>query len=300
MRIAIAGASGLIGQSLIASLTEAGHEVIVLVRPGSKQPSQASISWDPKAGTINAEELSKAGPIDAIVNLAGAGIGDRRWNAKRKNLILESRLLSTNLLVKTVNELGADAPLLVNASAIGFYGSRGDEKLDENSSKGAGFLSEVCAAWEGATSSSTSRVALLRTGIVMSKRGGALGKQLLLFKLGLGGALGTGKQWISPISLEDEVRAIIFVIEKGLTGPINLVAPAAVTNKEFTKGLARVVRRPALLSAPAFALKLVLGNEMANELLLISQRVVPTRLVESGFEFKHPDLPSILEWAVRN
>jgi uncharacterized protein (TIGR01777 family) len=300
MRIAVAGASGLIGQALLNELENAGHETVVFSRPGAAAHSRPTIAWDPSRGTISESDLAQVGSLDVVVNLAGAGIGDRRWSAKRKALILDSRIKSTELLVSTLEKVHGRATHLINASAIGYYGDRGNEELTENSHHGEGFLADVCVAWESAAQSETVPVTFVRTGIVMTKNGGALAKQLPLFKLGLGGSLGTGRQWLSPISLEDEVRALMHIIDQGLTGPINLSAPTPVTNSEFTKALAKIVRRPAIFRAPQFALKLALGEEMASELLLISQRVLPARLLESGFTFNHPELEPLLEWATRN
>ncbi len=300
MRIALAGASGLIGQALIKELERVGHDTVVFVRPGAAAQPRPTIAWSPNKGMVSESDLEKAGPLDVVVNLSGAGIGDRRWSAKRKALILGSRLDTTNLLVSTLEKVNGGTAHLINASAVGYYGTRGSEELTEDSARGEGFLSDVCVAWESAAQSKTLRVAVVRTGIVMTKQGGALAKQLPLFKLGLGGPLGTGTQWLSPISLEDEIRALLHIIDKELTGPINLSAPMPVTNSEFTKTLAEVLRRPAILRAPQFALKIALGEEMAKELLLISQRVLPTRLLASGFTFNHPELRPLLEWAVRN
>ncbi len=300
MRIAIAGASGLIGRELITQIRDGGHQPVLFVRPGSTHHDSLTIAWDPARATVNKSDLADAGRIDALVNLSGTGIGDRRWSTQRKADILSSRLTSTSLLVEHLQDFQGESPHLVSASAIGYYGSRGDELLTEESSHGQGFLAEVCTAWEKAATVSSARVTLVRTGIVMTKNGGALAKQLPLFKLGAGGILGNGHQWLSPISLRDEVRALLHIIDKGLTGPVNLVAPSAVTNREFTHTLAKILHRPAVLPAPAFALKLALGSEMAEELLLASQRVVPSRLLDSGFTFEHAELRPLLEWAVRN
>ena len=300
MRNAIAGASALIGQPLLARLYANGHETILFVRPGAKATARPAISWDPSRGTLSEGDMATVGQIDAVVNLSGAGIGDKRWNTKRKIDILNSRITSTNLLVSHLGSFQGSTPHLINASAIGFYGSRGDELLTEESAQGQGFLAEVCAQWETAAAQATTPVTFVRTGIVLTKRGGALAKQLPLFKLGLGGRLGLGNQWLSPISLDDEVRALLHILEQGLTGPINLVAPSAVTNGEFTTVLAQILHRPAVLTAPAFALKIALGNEMASELLLSSQRISPVRLLESGFRFNHTELRPLLEWAIRN
>lgn len=300
MRVAIAGASGLIGQAFVDLLQKSGHEPIVFARPNSRPVNLPTISWNPAREELSKADLESVGHIDTVVNLAGAGIGDRRWNARRKAELLNSRTSSTSLLVKHLGEFHGTSPHLINASAIGFYGSRADEVLTEDSTSGSGVLADICVAWEKAATFEGVNSAYLRTGIVMSKQGGALAKQLPLFKVGLGGQLGTGRQWVSPISLDDQLRAMMFILENKLTGPFNLVSPSPVTNREFTKTLGSVLHRPTFASAPASALKIVLGAEMASELLLISQRVLPKRLQEAGFTFEHEDLRTLLEWAVRN
>ena len=273
MRVAIAGASGLIGTALRRRLAGDGHEVIRLERgPGS--------------GYTN---LGAAAGVDALVNLAGAGIGAHRWTAEYKATLRASRLEATRLLA------GLDVPLLVNASAVGYYGDRGDELLDETSAPGDDFLAVLCRDWEAAASSAGGRVVLLRSGMVLSGEGGALRKQLPLFKLGLGGHFGDGRQWVSWISLDDEVAAIVHLLTAGVAGPVNLTSPNPVRNGELTKALGKALHRPAILPIPAFAPRLVLGGELVDALLLASQRVVPTRLLESGFTFAHPTLAGALD-----
>ena len=297
MRVAITGASGLIGTALIRALKKRGDEVVLFVRPQTSNSSEEIIRWDPSSGHVDGNDLKYAGKLDAVIHLAGAGIGDKRWNEKRKQEILSSRTNSTDLLVSTLRSMQGEAPPLISGSAIGFYGDRHDEVLDESSALGTGFLSQVCRAWEDSAlklDNEASNVALLRTGIVMSRSGGALKKQLPLFKLGLGGKLGSGKQWISPISLNDEVRSILWILDKRLSGPFNLVSPEPVTNSQLTSALGKVLRRPTLLSVPKFALDTVLGGEMADQLVFSSTRVLPTRLMESGFHFEQTSISEII------
>lgn len=235
--------------------------------------------------------------VDAVVHLAGAGIGDRRWTDSYKQEIRESRVRSTNLLSETIAAATDGPRILLSGSAIGFYGSRGDEVLDETAAAGTGFLAEVCIDWETSTAMAAAagvRVALLRTGIVLSRDGGALKKQLPIFKLGLGGRFGSGSQWQSWISIDDEVAAIMFLLDHDIAGPVNLTAPAPVTNAEFTTTLASVLRRPAILPIPSFGPKLLLGSELATNLLFDGQRVVPKVLQDAGYRFEHPDLETAL------
>ena len=297
MRVAITGASGLIGTALIRALKKRGDEVVLFVRPQTSNSSEEIIRWDPSSGHVDGNDLKNAGKLDAVIHLAGAGIGDKRWNEKRKQEILSSRTNSTDLLVSTLRSMQGETPHLISGSAIGFYGDCHDEVLDESSALGTGFLSQVCRAWEDSAlklDNEASNVALLRTGIVMSRSGGALKKQLPLFKLGLGGKLGSGKQWISPISLNDEVRSILWILDKRLSGPFNLVSPEPVTNSQLTSALGKVLRRPTLLSVPKFALNTVLGGEMADQLVFSSTRVLPTRLMESGFHFEQTSISEII------
>ena len=298
MRVLISGASGLIGTALSAALDARGDEVIRLVRPSSTAGSPTSVSWDPVAGTLDQHHLEDQGPIDAVVHLAGAGIADRRWSAARKAEILASRTTSTELVVRAICELAAAPAVLVSGSAIGYYGSRGDEILTEASSCGNGFLAMVCAAWEAATAPAAAagiRTVLARTGIVLSPAGGALAKQLPLFRAGVGGRLSSGSQWFSWITLDDEVAALVAAIDDpSLFGPVNLTSPNPVTNAIFTKALGRALHRPAGLAVPAAALKLALGAELVDEALLASQRVQPAALDAAGFEFRDPDLDTAL------
>lgn len=301
MRVGVTGASGLIGRSLVGALRERGDTVVVFVRPSSKESRGDTVRWDPERGVVDDSDLKRVGGFDAVVNLAGAGIGDRRWSPSRKRQILDSRILATTLLTNVLRASSNGGTFLANASAIGWYGSRGDESLDETSQRGEGFLSDVCVAWERATSPLEDLgldVAHLRSGVVLSSNGGALTKQLPLFRKSLGGHYASGGQWMSVISLFDEVRALLWTIDHRLTGAVNLVAPNPLTNREFTRTLARALRRPALFNVPAPMLKVVLGSEMANELILASQRVTPERLRSSKFKFEHSDANAALEWAL--
>lgn len=292
MKVAVTGSHGLIGRSLLGELRRAGHDVVRLVR---SPEGDAALVWDPDAGTLDAGRLAG---VEAVVHLAGVGIGDRRWSPAHKQAVLDSRTRGTTLVAETVAGLDPRPRVLLSASAIGFYGDRDDELLGETSTSGSGFLADVCRRWEQATASAEAagvRTVHLRTGIVQSRDGGALAKQLPVFRLGLGGRLGRGRQWVSWISLADEVAAIIHLLDaEGVNGPVNLVGPAPVTNAEYTKTLARVLGRPALLTVPAPALELALGSEMARELLLASQRVDAGALTRSGFEWRHPSLEEAL------
>jgi uncharacterized protein (TIGR01777 family) len=301
MRVGVTGASGLIGRSLVAALNRRGDATTTFVRPSSTPTGASVVRWDPSRGDIDESDLRHVGELDAVVHLAGAGIGDRRWSPERRREILASRIDSTSLLVRALGELSQSEIFLASASAVGWYGSRGDEVLDESSPPGTGFLSDVCQQWEDATLAlhrHGASIAHLRTGLVVSSRGGFVRKQLPLFRLGLGSRLSTGEQWMSPISLLDEVRAILWIIDHRIKGPVNLSAPQALTNAAFTKLLARQVRRPALFSVPRVALRGALGTAMADELLLASQRVTPKVLLESGFSFEHQDAELAVKWAL--
>jgi uncharacterized protein (TIGR01777 family) len=290
MRLVIAGSSGLIGTALVAALRKAGHEVIRLVRrtPGGADERR----WDPPAGWIEPDALAGA---DAVVNLCGAGIGDRRWTEERKQALKDSRTAPTEVLADAVAEHGVGT--LVNASAVGFYGDTGDAVVNETTPAGAGFLPVLCQEWEQATSaaaSSGARVVLLRSGLVLSSHGGLLAKIRPLFALYLGGRLGDGKQYMPWISLADEVAAIRFAVEHDtLTGPVNVTGPAPVTNVEFTKALGKALGRPAPWVVPGFALRIALGG-FADEGVLSGQRAVPRALQRAGFQFQHESLRDAL------
>ncbi len=300
MHVLVSGASGLIGTALSDHLTHAGHRVTRLVRGGPVE--EGTVRWDPARGTLDAAGLAAAGPLDAAVHLAGAGIGDHRWNATRKRAILDSRTSSTELLARTLAGLDPAPEVLVSASAVGVYGDRGDEVLTEASSPGTGFLAEVCRAWEAAAAPASEagiRTVLLRTGIVLARGGGALAKQLPLFRMGLGGRIGDGTQYRSWITLEDEVAAVVHSLgDRQLAGPVNATAPHPATDAELARALGAALHRPAVLPVPAAALRLALGAEMAQELLLSGQRVLPARLGAAGFTFAQPELEGALRSVV--
>ncbi|MGI9598318.1 MAG: TIGR01777 family oxidoreductase [Acidimicrobiales bacterium] len=284
MDVAVSGSSGLIGTALVAGLAEAGHRPIRLVR---RQPAAGAdeIRWLPAEGEIDAESLDG---IDAIVNLSGAGIGDRRWTPAYKQLCVTSRTVSTSLLATTAAAMARPPKVLLSGSAIGFYGSQGDTELTEQSPPGSDFLADLVVAWEGAAEPAIDagiRTAFLRTGIVLSTDGGALAKLLPLFKIGLGGRFGSGRQYMSWITIDDEVDAILHLLDGTAAGPVNLTAPSPVTNAEFTETLSDVLGRPSLLPIPAFGPKLVMGSERADALLFDSMRVLPDVLQGSGFNF---------------
>jgi uncharacterized protein (TIGR01777 family) len=291
VRIAITGASGLIGTALQHRLRADGHEVVPIVRTAGVPDT---IFWDPAAGRLDARDLEG---LDGVVHLAGEGIGDRRWNEEHRRRVLESRRAGTTLLSEALAATSARPAVLVSGSAVGWYGDRGDEVLTEQSGPGTGFLTEVCQVWEAATAPAEAagiRVAHLRTGIVFDASGGALPKMALPFKLFAGGRMGSGKQWMSWIHLDDEVGAIRFLLDHDVSGPVNATAPTPVTNAVLTKALGRALHRPAVVPVPAFGPRLVLGREMADSLLFISQRVLPEVLVSNGFELAHPDLDEAL------
>jgi uncharacterized protein (TIGR01777 family) len=290
MDIAITGSTGLLGTALAEALTAAGDRPIRIVR---RAPAGDDIPWDPAAGTIDAAALEG---LDGVVHLAGAGIGDHRWTAAYKREIEESRQRGTQLIARTLAGLQRPPAVLVSASAVGYYGARGDEEIDESGRPGTDFLSRVCQVWEAGTAPAAEagiRVVRTRSGIVLSAAGGALERQLPLFKLGLGGKLGTGKQWQSWIAIDDEVGAMLHLLRGDLNGPVNLTAPNPVTNAEFTKTLARVLHRPSVFPIPTFGPKLVLGSELA-EYLFVGQRVVPRALEASGYVFRYPTLEGAL------
>jgi uncharacterized protein (TIGR01777 family) len=292
MHLLVTGASGLIGSALVSSLTSAGHGVTRLVREQPKAGEKAA-HWDPLAGSIDASAFEG---VDAVVHLAGENIA-QRWTPAKKVNIRESRVKGTQVLCQALAQLASPPKVLVSASAIGYYGDRGEELLTEESPPGRGFLAEVCRAWEAATEPARQaglRIVQSRFGVVLSPTGGALTKMLAPFRLGLGGVLGSGRQYMSWIALDDAVGAIQHaIVTDALQGPTNVVAPQAVTNQEFTKTLGAVLRRPTVLPLPAFAARLMFG-EMADELLLASARVQPTKLLASGYRFRYPELEGAL------
>ena len=298
MRVVVAGASGLIGTALVGHLNSAGHQVVRLVRnPGSR--AEDTRFWNPATGDIDDSAFDG---IDGVVNLAGAGIGDRRWSERRKRELRQSRVDATKLLVEAMGAAASPPAVLVAGTAVGLYGDRGDEVLDEQSGPGTGFLATLAADWEAAAAEAQSagtRVAIARTGLVVAENAPFLTRMLPLFKLGLGGPLGNGRQWWPWIALEDEVRALISLLESDVSGPVNLCAPNPVTNREFTRVLASVLRRPAVVAVPRFGPRLLLGRELADGLLFSSTRAHPVALTDAGFEFRHPDLRGALEKILR-
>jgi uncharacterized protein (TIGR01777 family) len=292
MRVLVTGSSGLIGGELVAELGRQGHDITRLVR----RPAKAGeATWDPAAGTIEAEKLEGH---DGVVHLAGVGIGDHRWSDDHKRAVMDSRVQGTDLLARTLSQLAQPPTVLISGSAVGYYGYESDQPVTEASPRGAGFLAGVVGAWEDAAAPALDagiRVVLLRSGVVLTAKGGALKKQLLPFKMGAGGRLGTGAQWLSWIGLDDEVAAIIhLLITDGGSGPVNVTSPHPVTNKEFTATLARVLKRPAFLPVPTPALYALFGREMTKEMLLGGQRVLPAALEASGYVFRQPSLEAAL------
>lgn len=292
MDIAITGSTGLIGEALRASLSADGHRVVRVVRRVPAGPDE--IGWEPEADRLDPADLSG---LDAVVHLAGEGIAERRWTDAQKARIETSRTKGTDLLARRLAEAGDGPRVLVSGSAIGFYGDRGDEELTEASPAGTGFLAGVCQRWEAAADPARQagiRVATIRTGIVLDADGGVLAKQLPLFKLGLGGRIAGGRQYMSWIHLDDQVAAIRWLLDRDIEGPVNLTAPSPVTNQAFTDALAKVLSRPSFLTVPSFGPKVIFGGELVDELLLASQRVLPHRLTEAGFTFAYPSLEPAL------
>ncbi|HOX20928.1 MAG TPA: TIGR01777 family oxidoreductase [Gemmatimonadales bacterium] len=289
--IALSGASGLLGSAMAPALAAAGWQVRPLVR---RTPGPGEIRWDPAAGTIDASALAG---VSAAVHLAGESIAEGRWTPARKARIRSSRILGSRLLSESLARLPVRPDVLVSASAVGIYGDRGDELLDENSPLGTDFLAEVGKEWEGATAPASDagiRVVHLRFGIILSKEGGALPRMVTPFQLGAGGPIGNGRQWMSWIAIDDAVTIVLEALRnKEMRGPFNAVAPDPVRNADFAARLGEVLHRPALVPAPAFALRLLFG-EMADAALLASQRAVPARLTALGFSFRHPTLAEAL------
>jgi uncharacterized protein (TIGR01777 family) len=298
MKILLTGSSGLVGTALVSALARGGHTVCRLVRPQSPGGEGAKkgfvVAWNPETG-----ELGGAGVgADAVVNLAGASIADGRWTTQRKELLCSSRIETTRALVGALAKMNARPSVLVSASAIGYYGDRGDETLTEESKPGGDFLAGLAQEWEAEALKAEAlgiRVVLARFGIILAREGGALPKMMLPFKIGVGGKLGSGQQWMSWVTLEDVAGILRFAIENApVRGAINIVSPQPLQNAEFTKALAKAMRRPALFPAPAFALRLALG-EMAGALLLSSQRVLPRAIEKLGYRFLHSDLFAALK-----
>jgi len=293
MRVAVSGSVGLIGAEVVSALSAAGSEVVRLVRR-DPAPGERAVRWDPHKGIADPAGLSG---LDAVVHLAGENIAAGRWNAARKAAIRESRVEGTRLLCDAIAALPEPPKTMVCASAIGYYGDRGDELLTEESPAGTGFLPDVCREWEAATAPAAKkgiRVVTLRFGVVLTPKGGALSRMLPPFRMGIGGVLGSGKQYVSWIAIDDLSGIVLHVLSNGdLRGPVNAVAPRPVTNREFTETLGRMLSRPTPFPVPAFALRLAVG-EMADALLLASARVVPRRLEETGYRFRFPELSGAL------
>ncbi len=293
MNVLVTGSHGLIGSALIPKLRADGHRVLRLVRG---EPEGADdVRWDPVADTIDAAGLEG---VDAVVHLAGAGIGDKKWTPARKQLIRESRTKATDLLARTLAGLTRRPAVLLSGSAVGYYGDRGDTELTEQAPPGDDFAAEVCVVWEGATAPAADagiRVVTIRTGIVLAAHGGALQRMLLPFKLGLGGRIGSGDQYMSWIALDDHVGAVRHLLAtESVSGPVNLTAPNPVTNAEFTHALGGALHRPTVLPTPLFPLKAIYGGELVQHLLVDGQRVVPRALEASGYEFAYPEIDGAL------
>ena len=299
MRVLISGSTGFVGNALLGALLTKGHDVCRLVRPSTRIAAPASgstppvLTWDPIAGTLD----PAANGAEAVIHLAGASIADRRWTAARKQILRDSRIGATRQLVSALGRLARPPGIFLAASAIGYYGNRGDETLTEASTSGQDFLSSLCQDWEAESNKArdwSARVVLLRFGIILAKHGGALPRMSLPFRLGLGGRLGSGRQWMSWVSLEDTVGITTHALEMAsLNGPVNVVSPNPVRNADFVASLGRALHRPALFPAPAGVLRLVLG-EMADSLLLSSQRVVPQTVSKSSYRFAHQDVTECL------
>lgn len=294
MDVLVTGAHGLIGSALLPRLRADGHRVVRLVR-GAPEGAD-DVRWDPAAGTIDAAGLEG---VDAVVHLAGAGIGDKKWTPARKQLVLESRTQGTDLLARTLAGLGRPPKVLLSGSAVGYYGDRGAEELTEASAPGDDFPARVCVAWEAATAPAEAagiRVVHLRTGIVLAAHGGALHRMLLPFRLGLGGRIGSGEQYLSWITLDDHVGALRHLLDDddGARGPVDLTAPNPATNAEFTKALGAALHRPTPLPTPLLPLKALYGAELVDSLLVHGQRAFPRVLEQRGYVFEHPRLDDAL------
>lgn len=289
MKVVLTGSSGLLGPAVAASFRADGHEVRRLVRRVPSRPDESR--WDPAAGTLDEGALSGT---DVVVHLAGNGPGDRPWTPAHKRAVMDSRVQGTTTIARAVAEHGV--PLLLTASGTGYYGNPGDDVCTEDAPRGTGYMAEVAAAWEAPTEIAAragARTVPMRTGVVLSARGGAYGRRLLpLFRLGLGGRLGSGRQWWSWVSLDDYVRAVRFLVDSDLSGPVNVCAPEPLTNADMTAATGRVLHRPAWFAAPGWGVRLALGDFGAD--LLGGQRVVPRRLLDAGFDFAHPSFEPAL------
>lgn len=301
MRVGVTGSTGFIGTALAAALERRGDDVVRFVRPSTKSLSGLVVRWDPERGVIDDADLSKVGGFDAVVNLAGTGIAAHRWSASYRQGVMTSRTATTTLLVEALTAMTSGVAVLVSGSAIGYYGNRGDETLTEASSSGEDYVAEVCREWEKAAAPfarTGASLALVRTGIVMGRDGGVLERLAPLFRAGLGGVIGSGRQCMSPISLRDQVAALLWLIDHQLSGPFNLTAPEPCTNRQMTKSLARALHRPAVVRVPSLALKVALGGELADNTVLTSQRVAPRALLESGFHFTSNNIDEVIASAL--
>ncbi|MGZ0228511.1 MAG: TIGR01777 family oxidoreductase [Acidimicrobiales bacterium] len=295
MRIAVTGSTGFIGSALMHKLEQMGHSPVGIVRG-----SGPGIQWDPAAGTIDKAALEG---LDAVVHLAGEGVGNKRWSTAQKDRILRSRVDGTKLLATTLAQLERPPSVLLSASAVGYYGDRGQQELTESDHAGSDFLATVCVEWEASTEAASAAgiaVTHMRTGFVLDRKSGGLNKMLPLFRLGLGGRFGNGEQYMSWISLADEVAAIIWLLENRVHGPVNLTAPEPTTNREFSKTLGQVLHRPSIVPVPKFGPRLVIGRELADALLFTSTRAMPDQLAMSGYQFEHPTLESALTHALKS
>jgi uncharacterized protein len=299
MRLAITGSTGFVGSAVVAVLSEAGHEVVRLIRR-APAPGEMAVRWDPVRREVDAAGLEGC---DGLLHLAGENVGAGRWTAARKAAIRDSRVNGTRLLCDALAGLARPPKVIVCASAVGYYGDRGEETLAEESPPGTGYLAEVSREWEAASAPAARkgiRVVALRIGMVLSPKGGALARMLPLFRAGLGGVIGSGRQYVSWVALDDLPHILLHALQRGdLTGPVNAVAPHPVTNREFTEALGKALSRPTPLPVPAFALRLAVGREMADALLLASARVVPRRLEETGYPFRFPELGAALRHLLR-
>ena len=292
MKVAVTGASGLIGTALVASLRRDGHEVVRLVRRAARGADE--VTWDPAGGTVDLAGLAGS---DAVVHLAGAGVADKRWSTAYKQTILRSRTDSTRTVVQAMLQLDPMPSVFLSGSAVGYYGDRGEEVLLESSARGEGFLSDVVVAWEAETAPAAQagiRTAMLRTGLVMTRDGGAFGRLLPIIRAGAGGPIGDGRMWWPWITLVDEVRAIEFLLDTDVPGPVNLGAPNPARNVDVTRALGRAFHRPTLVPVPQAALRVVLG-EFAQD-VTASQRMVPQTLLDAGFDFVHADPDEAARW----
>lgn len=303
MRVLIAGSTGTIGTALVAALERRGDEVVRLVRP--ETTGADGVHWDPSTGELDPDVVAG---FDAVVNLAGRSIGERRFSPAEKAALWASRVGVTDVIARAVADADSQPSVLINASAIGFYGDRGTEVVDEDDPAGEGFLADLVAAWEAAARPAAEagvRVVLLRTGIVLSGEGGALGRLLAPlgprwlspYRWGIGGPVGRGRQYWSWISLDDQVRAVVHLLDSSLEGPVHLTAPNPVTHRRFIKALGRALSRPTVMPIPPFVVKALLGRELARAIILEGQRVLPDKLIADGFEFEHTDVEDAL-WAV--